>query len=70
LLQAEIEDEESEDEEQDLLDAYNFSDDEFDVNERESNAFQQTNNLMDGPHHDLEEIKEADDGEEFNEESF
>lgn len=76
LLFAEIEEEESEDEignsdeEQDLIDAYNFSDDEFEANERmtDSNAFNQTN-LMDGPHLDLEEIKETDN-EESNEETF
>jgi len=58
-LEVEIEDEESEISEEEILDALNYSDEEFDVNERltDPSAFNQTN-LMDFPY--LEEIKEED----------
>lgn len=59
ILDVEVEDQESEISEQDLEEAFDFSDEEFDVNEwmTDPSAFNWTN-LMDFP---LEEIKEVDD---------
>ena len=54
-----------------MIDAFDYSDDEFEVNERmtDSGAFNQTN-MMDSPYQfNLDEIKE-EDNEEQNEESF